>query len=145
MGTLWRTSNFRFLGVHLDDDLTWSTNTTAAIKDTSETVLSESTYTETVGVLLPLRHREHPHILHLCVVFQLHSRREEVKPRSLSDVPSPPWKTGTVPTVSGRPTIFSETHLPPGHTHFELLPSGRRYRSMKTQTNRLKTVSTPEP
>ncbi len=46
-------------------------------------------------------------------IFQLHSRREEVKPRRLSDVPSPPWKTGTVPTVSGRPTIFSETHLPP--------------------------------
>ncbi len=27
-----RTSNFRFLGIHLNDDLTWSTNTTATIK-----------------------------------------------------------------------------------------------------------------
>ncbi len=94
-----RTSNFRFLGVHLDDDLTWSTNTTAAIKGTSETVLSESTYTETVGVL-SLLHREHPHILHLCVVFQLHSRREEGAPEH------GPEDYRMSPPLPGRPVQF---------------------------------------
>ncbi len=77
-----RTSNFRFLGVHLDD-LEHQYHCYHQ-EGTSETVLSEnsweqSTCTET-GVLLLLLHREHPHILHLCVVFQLHSRREEGAP-----------------------------------------------------------------
>ncbi len=41
------------------------------------------------------------------------SRGSSTRPKRLSDVPSPPWKTGTVRTVLGRQIIFSEIHLTP--------------------------------
>ncbi len=39
------------------------------------------------------------------------SRGLLAQPRRLSDAPFHPWKTDIVPTVSGRQTVFSETHL----------------------------------
>ncbi len=88
---------------------------------TSETVLSEnswekSTCTETAGVLLP---RASSHTASVCGFPDAQSQRgrrsrgSSTWPKRLSDVPSPPWKTGTVRTVLGRQIIFSEIHLTP--------------------------------
>lgn len=59
-----RVSNFRFLGVHFEDNLNWSTNTRAILKKAQQRLFPEDfkeqpPLPETAGVLLLMLHREH--------------------------------------------------------------------------------------
>ncbi len=152
-----RTSNFQFLGVHLDDDLTWSTNTTATIKKAHQRlyflrILGNNQLTQKLLVSFYRCSIESILTYCICVWFSSCTVTER---KALQRVINTAQKIIGCPLPSLEDRYSSHClrkannilrdPFHPGHTHFELLPSGRRYRLMKTRTNRLKTVSTPEP
>ncbi|KAK0146537.1 hypothetical protein N1851_014143 [Merluccius polli] len=106
-----RLADFHFLGVHIEEDLTWSVNTSELLKKAQQRLyflrILRKNHTETAGVLLPSHHREHPYILHRCMVHQLHSGSEESAPEGHQHGPkkslaalSTHWKNYTVPVAS---------------------------------------------
>ncbi|XP_029922302.1 NLR family CARD domain-containing protein 3-like [Myripristis murdjan] len=105
-----RVADFRFLGVHIEEGLTWGVNSTelsstAAQKKALQRVINSAQ--KIIGCTLP-------------TLEELHSSRCLKKAQN----------------------IVKDT-FHPGHNLFELLPSGRRYRSIKARTNRLKNSSYP--
>lgn len=130
----------KYLGTHISADLSWSSNTSAAItkaqqrlhfllplKNTQEKQLGW----DAAGDLLPTLHWEHVYILHL-------SSKDHRPP---SPLPARHQQL-TVPEQSIQNIIKETSH--PGHHQFNLLPSGRRYRCMKSRTNRLKNSFVPK-
>ncbi len=120
-----RASNFRFLGVHLDDNLTWSTNTTATIKKAQQRlyflrILRKNQLTQKLLVSFCRCTIESILTYCICVWFSSCTVAEEKALQRVVNMaqkiigcPSPSWKTGIVLTVSGRHITFSETHLTP--------------------------------
>ena len=78
-----RVSVFCFLGVHIEEKLTWDKNTPQVVKKAQQRlhflrILRKNNISQ--SVFLPLHHGEHPHILPLYVVCQLHSGKQERTP-----------------------------------------------------------------
>ncbi|KAF7644409.1 hypothetical protein LDENG_00222340, partial [Lucifuga dentata] len=95
-----RVSDFRFLGVHIEEDLTWSANVTPLVKKAQQRLYF-------LKIL-----RKHHLIQKLLVSLKAQS------------------------------IIKDPTH--PGHSLFELLPSARRFRTLKLRTYRLKNSFYPK-
>ena len=75
-GMVWRGVDFCFLGVHLEEDLTWAVKTSELLKKAQQ-ILPEGSeekqhLPETAGVLSSVLHWEHPEILwySICTVGQ---------------------------------------------------------------------------
>ncbi len=150
-----RTSNFRFLGIHLNDDLTWSTNTTATIEKAHQRLyfLRILGYNQLAQKLLVSFYRcsiESILTYCICVWFSTCTVAEK---KALQGVVNTAQKIIGCPLPSLEDRCSSHcvrkannilrdpSH--PGQTHFELLPSGRHYRLIKTLSNRLKNCFYP--
>ena len=143
-----RTSSFRFLGVHLDDDLTWSTNTAAIIKKAHQRLyflrilrsnqlskeLMTSFYRCAIESILTYC---------ICVWFGNCTAAEKKALQRVVNhaqkiiglsLPSMDDLYNTRCDRKAKSILRDPTH--PGHCHFELLPSGQRYRLMRTRTKR---------
>ena len=124
-----RVSSTKFLGLHLTEDLRSSAST-------SSTNWKEPEHQSPLCTPSMLNHRDHPDQLHHCVVRQLHY----ILPEDPAAHNKSSWEDHWCPPA-----------LPPGHlehkprwlhhpTHclFSLLPSGRRMRSLRGRTSRLR-------
>ncbi|KAI3351187.1 hypothetical protein L3Q82_005609 [Scortum barcoo] len=81
--TVERVNSFKFLGVHISEDLTWTTGCSKLVKKGSpapflpEDSEEEPPVLRHPGELLPLHHRKHPDQLHHSLVRELLRCRPE--------------------------------------------------------------------
>ena len=143
-----RAPSFRFLGVHLDEDLTWSTNTAAIVKKAHQRlhflrVLRNNKLSQ--ELLVSFYRCSIESILTYCinVWFGCCTAAERT---ALQRV------VNTAQRIIGRPLpsladLYSsrclrkaqgivEDPFHPGHRNLEMMPSGRRYRALCTGTSR---------
>ena len=145
-----RAPNFRFLGVHLDEDLTWSTNTSAIVKKAHQRL----------HFLRVLRNNQLPQellvsfyrcsiesILTYCinVWFWCCTAAERT---ALQRVVNTAQKIIGCPLPSLADLYSSrclrkaqnivEDPFHPGHGNLAMLPSGKRYRALNTRTSRFR-------
>lgn len=145
-----RASNFRFLGVHLEEHLTWSTNTSATIKKAHQRlyflrVLRKNHLTQELLVSFYRCSIESILTYCICVWFWSCTAAER---KALQRVVNTAQKIIGCPlpalTELYNTRCLKKAHSilkdpsHPGHCHFQLMRSGRRYRAMNTKTNRLK-------
>ena len=145
-----RAPNFRFLGVHLDEDLTWSTNTSAIVKKAHQRL----------HFLRVLRNNQLPQELlvsfYRCSIESVLTYCINVWYWSCTAAERTALQrvVNTAQKIIGRPLpsladLYSSRCLRkaqsivedpshPGHGNLEMLPSGRRYRVPLTKTTRLK-------
>ena len=156
-GTTWRgVSNFRFLGIQIEEDPSWSANTSVTIKMAQQRLyflrlLRKNHLSQKNACVIPLLlNRECVDIPHVCVWYVSCTAAER---KALQRVINTAKKiTGcSLPSLD---ELYSARCLKkaqnitrdpshPGHKLSELLPSGRRYRTIKCRTNRF-TVFTRE-
>ncbi|KAM9559260.1 uncharacterized protein ACWYII_012624 [Salvelinus alpinus] len=140
-----RVSSFKFLGVHVTDDLTWIINTTTLVKRAQQH-LCFLRLLKIFGIppwvlskYYPLHYPEPPHQLHHGLVQELLRPRPQGPPASSEDSPVHHW--GRVPTHPGQILETVPEEVLQHHPSYELftpLPSGRWYWSMRSDINRLR-------
>ena len=145
-----RVSSFKYLGVHISDDLTWTLNTTQLVKKAQQRLY----------FLRRLRKfGMSPEILrnfYSCIVESIltgciavcYGSTSALDRRRLQRVvktaeriirtPLPSLQSIYHCRVHRRAATILKDPTHPQHGLFTLLPSGRRYRSMKSKTSRLK-------
>ncbi len=143
-----RTSNFWFLGVHLDDDLTWPGAPTPLLPSrTHQRLYFLNQLTQ--KLLVSFYRCAIESILTYCICVWFSSctvaerkalQRDVNTAQKIIGCPLPSLEDRYSSHCLRKANYILRDPSPPGHTHFELLPSGRRYRSMKTQTNRLNKI-----
>ena len=143
-------SDFRFLGVHLEEGLTWSVNSVKVGKKAQQRlhflrVLRKNNISQRLLVSFYTCTIES--ILTYCICVWFTSCTVEQK-KALQRVINTAQRIVGCPLASlealhnarcakKAQSIVKDT-FHPGHSLFELLPSGRRYRTIKSRTNRLK-------
>ena len=151
-----RTSNFRFLGVHLNDDLTWRTNTTAITKKAHQRlyflrVLRKNNLPQELMVSFYRCSIES--ILTYCMgVWFWSCTTEERKAlqrvinsaQRIIGCPLTPLSDLANSRCLKKAHSILEDPSHPGHCHFQLMRSGRRYRGIGARTNRLKNSFYPK-
>ncbi len=145
-----RVSDFRFLGIHMEDNLTWSVNTTNVNKKAQQRlyflrILRK--YQLTQNLLVSFYRCSVESILTYCICVWFSSCTAAEK-KALQRIITTAQKIIGCPLPSMEELHSSRCLLKaqkilkdpshPGHSLFELLPSGRRYRVLKTLTNRLR-------
>ncbi len=147
-----RVNSFKFLGVHITEDLTWSAHTDAVLKkahlpETAEEVWNEP---QNPQILLHLHCGEHPgleitawfgnstagHRKDLERVMQTARHIVGGELPSLQDIYTRRCKR------KARRIIKDSSH--PSHSLLSLLPSGRRLRSIRSRTSRLRDSFFPQ-
>jgi hypothetical protein len=145
-----RVTNFKFLGVHISQDLSWSLNTSTLIKKAQQRLF----------FLRKLKKAGlSPQILrnfYRCTVESIHTNCFRVwygnctmaDRKALQRVVKTAQKIiGTsLPALTDlhhsrclqRANKILKDHTHPSHALFSLLPSGRRYRSLRSRTSRLR-------
>ena len=145
-----RASSFCFLGVHLDEDLTWSTNTSAIVKKAHQRL----------HFLRVLRNNHLPQDLLVsfyrcsiesiltycfnvwfwsCTAAERTSLQRVVNTaQKIIGCPLPPLADLYSSRCLRKAQSIVEDPFHPGHGNLELLPSGRRYRALSTRTSRFK-------
>ena len=145
-----RVHSFRFLGVHISDDLSWTTNTTAVVRKAQQRlhflrVLRRNHLDE--KLLVTFYRAAVESILAYCISVWYAGCTAADK-RALRRVINTAQKiTGcSLPSLEdiassryhSRAVNITKDTSHPGHHLFDLLPSGRRFRSLRTRTNRLR-------
>lgn len=145
-----RVSTFKYLGVHISDDLTWTTNTTQVVKKAQQRLYflrRLRKFGMSPKILSNFYSCTIESILTSCITVWYGSTTEKDRKRLQRVV-----KTATKITRTPQPSLQSIYHrrvhrraasiikdpTHPQHGLFTLLPSGRRYRSVKSRTTRLK-------
>lgn len=145
-----RASDFRFLGVHLNDDLTWSTNTAATIKKAHQRlyflrVLRNNNLAQ--DLLVSFYRCSIESILTYCICVRFWSctaaerkalQRVVNTAQKIIGCPLPPLTELYNTRCLKRAHSILEDSSHPGHCHFSLMRSGRRYRAISSSTNRLR-------
>ena len=143
-----RASNFRFLGVHLDEDLTWSTNTSAIVKKAHQRL----------HFLRVLRNNKLPQELLVsfyrcsiesiltycmnvwfgsCTVAERSALQRVVNTaQKIIGCPLPPLADLYSSRCLRKAQSIVEDPFHPGHGNLVMLPSGKRYRGLHTRTSR---------
>ena len=145
-----RVSDFRFLGVHISEDLTWGVNTTGLVKKAQQRlyflrILRKNNICQKLLVSFYRCSVESILTYCLCVWFPgcTVAQRKELQgvikaAENIIGCPLPSLEgLHSTRCLKKAKCILRDTSHP-GHSLFELLPSGRRFRSIKTRTNRLK-------
>ncbi len=148
---MWRGSRTSgFLGIHMEDNLTWSVNTTNVNKKAQQRlyflrILRK--YQLTQNLLVSFYRCSVESILTYCICVWFSSCTAAEK-KALQRIITTAQKIIGCPLPSMEELHSSRCLLKaqkilkdpshPGHSLFELLPSGRRYRVLKTLTNRLR-------
>lgn len=144
--------SFTFLGKHMSDNLTWSTNITAAVKKPqprlhSLRILKKLNLCQ--ELLSSFYHsviKGHFNTLPHCMVCRVFSGRlgeftEGHKNCPQNDSPSLDDMANICYHRRANNIIKDISH--PGHRFFELQPSGKWYRSLRTLTSRLQQPFSP--
>ncbi len=116
-----RVHTFRFLGILISSDISWTDNTSAIIKKAQQQlhflrVLRKHNLDHTLLLTLPLVHREPADILHHSVVRQLHHGRQGEAPESHKGSPEDHWPPSP---------------LPDGHLHHPLPQQSKKHFKIK--------------
>ena len=145
-----RVTDFRYLGVHIEEDFTWSINTTTIIKKAQQRlyflrVLRNNFLIKKLLVSFFRCFIESVLTYCMCVWFASCTVAER---KALQRVVNTAQKIigCPLPTLEDlyssrclrRATNILRDSSHPGHLFFQLLPSGRRFRLLKALTNRLK-------
>ncbi len=147
--TVERVSSTKFLGVHITEDLTWTTNTMSLSKKAQQRLhflrrlKRASLPTTHPHHILQGHHWECADQLHHCLVRELQCCWPQDPPadseHGCKDHRCPsPIHPGHFPCTMLQQTnsiVKDPTH--PSHSLFQLLPSGRRYRSIRARSARL--------
>ena len=147
-------SNFRFLGVHLDDDLSWSTNTSAIIKKAHQRlyflrVLRKNNLSR--ELMMSFYRCSIESVLTYCagVWFRSCTAAERKALQRVvdtaqkiigcpPDAPLPSLEVLHTSRCLRKANSILKDPSHPGHGHFKLLPSGKRYSVHPASTNRLR-------
>ncbi len=132
-----RVPAFRFLGTLITEDLSWTTNTTAVVKTAQQRlhfprILRENNLQDR---LLSFYRCSTESVLYFCMVCQLLQRVVNAAQKIVSCSLPSVEDLFSSRCLSRAAALKDPSH--PGHHLFELLPSGRCFRSIKSQTNRL--------
>lgn len=145
-----RVAEFRFLGVTIDQGMTWSANTTALVKKAQQRIyflrlLKKNNLSE--RLLVSFYRGSIESILTYCICAWFSSctaRERKVLQKVITTaqriigqpLPSLEELYGSRCLRKANNILQDSSH--PGYSLFALLPSGRRYRNIKSRTNRLK-------
>lgn len=145
-----RVTTFRFLGIELQEDLSWSVNTRGLVKKAQQRlyflrILRKNHLPQ--KLLLAFYHCAIESVLTygLCVWYGSCTTQDRMGlcrvVKAAESIVGCPLSTleqiyATRCHRKALDIVKDPSH--PGHCLFELLPSGRRYRTMKTRTSRLK-------
>ncbi len=142
-----RVNSFKFLCVHITEDLTWSAHTDAVLKKTHQSLfflrrLRKFGRSPSIQIILHLHCGEHPDRLHHRLVWKQH--RWQPQSSAKGRVNCPHIIGGELPSLQdiysrrcirkARRITNDSSH--PSHRLFSLLPSGRRLRSIRYRTSR---------
>ncbi|MCP4487325.1 MAG: DUF1891 domain-containing protein [Gammaproteobacteria bacterium] len=145
-----RVDSFKFLGVHISADLSWSNNTSALVKKAQQRLhfLRVLKKEHLDSSLLVTFYRSTIESLLTYAVSVWHSSCTEAERKRLQRVtntaekiigcPLPPITTIYKSRCLSRAKSIIKDPSHPGFHLFTLLPSGRRYRSIAARTNRMK-------
>ena len=145
-----RVSDFRFLGMHIQQDLTWTINTKALLKKAQQRlyflrILRKNNLQE--KMLMSFYRCTIETVLSYGISLWFASCTAAER-KALQRVIKTAQKVIGCPLLSledvynrhclrrAHSILRDSSH--PGHNLFELLPSGRRYRAIRSKTNRLK-------
>ncbi len=150
-----KVSSFRFLGVHVADDLTWHTNTAAVVSKAQQRLhflrmlrkchlqanLMQSFYRSTVESVLTYGIT----VWYAGLTVKDRSALQGVIKAAQRIIGRPLPSLGDIADSQGLNRTRKILHDPshPGPSLFDLLPSGRRYRVLRQRTNRLKNTFYP--
>ncbi|KAI4885125.1 hypothetical protein NFI96_011804 [Prochilodus magdalenae] len=149
-------SNFKFLGVHISEDLTWSLNSSTMVKKAQQRLYFLRSLKKAhlcPRILVDFYRCTIESILTNCISVWYGSCSASDRKALQRVVKTAQRITGTqLPTTESvyqkhclsraRSIIKDPSH--PNHEPFTLLPSGRRYRSLRSRTNRLRKSFFPE-
>ncbi len=147
-----RVTSFKFLGVHITEDLTWSAHTDAVLKKTHQCLFflrRLRKFGTSLSILLLHMHcGEHPDQLHHRLVWKQH----RWQPQSSAKGTARHIVRGELPSLQdiytrrctrkARRIIKDSSH--PSHSLLSLLSSGRRLRSIRSRTSRLRDSVFPQ-
>ena len=144
-----RVSTFKFLGTHISEDISWSANTSAVVKKAQQRlhflrVLKRNKLEEKLLVTFYRSTIESVLAFSItvwyagCTVAD-RKRLQRVIRSAEKTIGSPLPSLDDIASSRciSRTRKIIRDHLHPGHHLLSLLPSGRRYRSLKCRTNRL--------
>ena len=149
-GCVERVSTFRYLGVNLEEDLTWRSNTTAIIKKAQQRLFFLRTlrkYHLRQDLLVSFYRCSVESILTYCICVRYISCTEEERAalqrvvntaQKIIGCPLPSMKDLHSTRCLRKATKISKDPHHPGQHHFKLLPSGRRFDVEFTKTERLR-------
>ena len=147
---MWRVTDFRCLGVHISEDLTWGTNTAELVKKAQQRlyflrVLKRHNIPQKLLVSFYRCSVESALTYCLCVWFasctvapQKALQRVIKVAERVTGCPLTPMEEVHNSRCLRKAFAISQDSSHPGHNLFQLLLSGRRHRVLKTHTNRLK-------
>ncbi len=152
-----RVNSFKFLGVHITEDLAWSVtqmqcwrrHISVSSPEMAEEVWNESQHPQ---VLLHLHCGEHPDRLHHRLVWKQHRWQPQSSAKGRANCPPHCWRWASLPPGYLHQAVYKESledyqRLQPPVPHTALsaalretspLPSGRRLRSIQSRTSRLR-------
>ena len=145
-----RVSSFKYLGVHISDDLTWTLNTTQLVKKSQQRLYflrRLRKFGMSPDILRNFYSCIVESILTGCITVwygstsALDRRRLQRVVKTAERIirtPLPSLQSIYHCRVHRRAATILKDPTHPQHGLFTLLPSGRRYRSMKSKTSRLK-------
>ena len=145
-----RVSSFRFLGVHIEEDLTWGVNTSEVLKKAQQRLyflrmLRGNNISQRLMVSFYRCSIESILTYCICVWYSSCTMAQRKKLQRVintaQEIVGCPLTTLEELYNSRRlkktQSIIKDTSHP-GHSLFELLPSGRRFRSIKSGTSRFR-------
>ncbi len=137
-----RVSSFKFLGVHITEDLTWSAHTDAVLKKATQRLFllrrlrKFGKEPQNPQILLHLHCGEHPDWLHHRLVWKQHRWQPQGPAKGRANCPPHCWRWASLQDIYTIYIIKDSSH--PSHRLLSLLPSGRRLRSIRSRTSRLR-------
>lgn len=151
-----RVSSFKFLGVHISDDLTWSHNTSTLVKKAQQRLYFLRSLKKVhlnPRILVEFYRCTIESILTNCISVWYSNCSASDRKALQRVVKTAQRITGTQLTsieniyhkrCLGRARNIIKDASHPNHGLFTLLPSGRRYRSLRSRTSRLRKSFFPE-
>ncbi|TWW56974.1 RNA-directed DNA polymerase from mobile element jockey [Takifugu flavidus] len=145
-----RVSSFKFLGVHLSQDLTWTTNCSSLVKKAHQRLFFLRTLKKhhlSSGVLVNFYRCTIESILTSCVMVWYGNCSASDRKALQKVVKTAQRIAGaSLPSVEDiyrrrchrRAKKVSKDSCHPAHGLFTLMPSGKRYRSLRTKTTRFR-------
>lgn len=142
-----RVSNFKYLGVHISEDLTWKPHVTQLVKKSQQKLYFLRRFDMSSKILNNFYSCVIESVLTNCItvwygsttVMDRKRLQKVVKTaQKITRTPLPSLESIYHRRVTRRAASILKDPSHPQHGLFTLLPSGRRYRSVKCRTSRLK-------